>query len=114
MNDDMDLTKLSALSFDDYYKLKKQNEATGELDNELIFQHDKDNVSYIEAYKLISDVTNDLTNVNDLLFQYNVDLVGILLNILVDKKILNKDDAEYFTKSALGLYNKLRGDNSEE
>ena len=114
MNDDMDLTKLSALSFDDYYKLKKQNEATGELDNELIFQHDKDNVSYIEAYKLISDITNDLTNVNDLLFQYNVDLVGILLNILVDKKILNKDDAEYFTKSALLLYNKLRGDNSEE
>ena len=103
---DVDLKNLSSMSFDEY-------ENKGEPISELVFQHDKDSVTYKEAYYAIKNVISELQTVNQFSLNYVIDIIGLLVGILIDNKILSKDDSEYFTKACIKLYQETINDSKK-
>lgn len=102
--DDINLRNLSSLSFDDYCKFMQEYEANNEPISELVFQHDKDAVTYKEAYYAIKNTIKELQSVNQFSLNYAIDIIGLLGGMLVDKGIFTEEDMEYFSKSCIKLY----------
>ena len=110
---DVDLKNLSSMSFDDYVKFMQEYENNKEPISELVFQHDKDSVTYKEAYYAIKNVINELQTVNQFSLNYVIDIIGLLMGILVDNKVLTEDDSEYFTKACIKLYQETINDSKK-
>lgn len=112
----VDQRNMSELGFEDYFRLKYQTE---ELDKrqvtDVISQHNKDTVSYQEAYDVILGIVHDLStsikevnNYNDNKSSASMDLTGFLIELLVSKDILTKEEESDILKRVQKLY-KLQG-----
>lgn len=110
---DVDLKNLSSMSFDDYVKFMQEYENNKEPISELVFQHDKDSVTYKEAFYALKNVISELQTVNQFSLNYVIDIIGLLMGILVDNKVLTEDDSEYFTKACIKLYQETINDSKK-
>lgn len=102
--EDIDLRHLSSLNFVDYVKLKRDLDANGENANELVFQHDHDAVEYLEAYSVVHQILHDMEKLNSFTNNYLIDCIGLLLSLLVDKKVLTGDELETLAGQMMSLY----------
>lgn len=114
----VDQRNMSELGFEDYFRLKYQTE---ELDKrnvtDVISQHNKDNVTYSEAYDVIIGIVHDLSssikevnNYNDNKSSASMDLTGFLIELLVKKNVLTEQEEAGILKKVQKLYNLQKDD----
>lgn len=114
---------LSNLGFEDFFRLKYQTEEIKKQQvTDVVAQHNKDKVSYIEAYEVLMGIVNDIsydTNkvLNEAIVQeqrrsnISLDLTGTLIEKLISNKIITKQDESDILNSVQKLY-KAKDDNS--
>ena len=100
----MNLNALSAVSFQDYVRLRQAIEADGEKPTESLGQHDKDRVEYNDAYEVLQEYTKDLFEYIDRTTLYYADLISSLCGLLSQKKLLTDDEVQEISKIANSLY----------
>lgn len=95
-----DIKNLSSVGFEDYVKIKRTVKHDGKLPTEVIAQHDKDKVTFKEAYNVIEDTINEFQNYSIRLNDYNTDLVSALCSRLYELKILTEKDVQLIVNIA--------------
>jgi len=88
----------SLLSFIDYFRLKQVLDSKGTLPTMDITLHDKDKLTYSEAYDTLNLISKDLRKYTDRYSSLSIDTIGILCTLLSDKGILNNKDIEAIKK----------------
>lgn len=100
----MNLNALSAVSFQDYVRLRQAIEADGEKPTEALGQHDKDSVDFNSAYEVFQEYTKGLMDYVDKTTIYYADLISSLCGLLSQKKLLTDDEVQEISKIANSLY----------
>lgn len=95
-----DIKNLSSVGFEDYVKIKRTVKHDGKLPTEVIAQHDKDKVTFKEAYNVIEDTIKEFQNYSIRLNDYNTDLVSALCSRLYELKVLTEKDVQLIVNIA--------------
>lgn len=96
---------MSAVSFEDYFRLKYQTEQVDQDHvTEIIGQHDNDKTTYKEVYDVIVSVADDLSNQLNQKIGMSADMVGVLARILVNNKIISPQQEQDIVTEVLKLY----------
>lgn len=103
------LRNLSALSFIDYVRLRDLVKHDGKLPTEVISQHDKDELTYEEAYNQIKE----LQHYADTWYEYNSNLSSAIVTLLYTKGLITKKEMENIPKIATELLKKDEEENNE-
>lgn len=111
----VNLNALSAVSFEDYVRLRQQIEADGEKPTEVLGQHDHDNVTFSSAYEVINEHTKCIMDYVDKTTMYYADLISSLCGLLSRKKVLTDAEVQEISKIANTLYEQdLKERNKEQ
>lgn len=94
------MKNLSNVSFEDYVRIKRAVKHDGKLPTEVITQHDKDKVTFSEAFNVIEDTIKEFQNYSLRLNDYNTDLVSALCSRLYELKILTEKDVQLIVNIA--------------
>lgn len=94
----VDIRNLSDMDFESYYQLRKELDITGDKPNEVIGQHDNDLVTFDSAYNVIHRIATDIMVTNSGFANVNADMVGVLVEALMNKGIFNNEDYNYIVK----------------
>ena len=94
------MKNLSSVSFEDYVRIKRVVKHDGKLPTEVITQHDKDKVTFREAFNVIEDTIKEFQNYSLRLNDYNTDLVSALCSRLYELKILTEKDVQLIVNIA--------------
>lgn len=94
------MKNLSNVSFEDYVRIKRVVKHDGKLPTEVITQHDKDKVTFSEAFNVIEDTIKEFQNYSLRLNDYNTDLVSALCSRLYELKILTEKDVQLIVNIA--------------
>lgn len=103
---------ISDLGFEDFFRLKYQTEQLDKRQvTDVISQHDKDKVTYVEAYDVILGIIHDLSNTIQQVNNYNdnkssasMDLTGFLIELLVKREILTEQEESDILRKVQELY----------
>lgn len=103
---------ISDLGFEDFFRLKYQTEQLDKRQvTDVISQHDKDKVTYVEAYDVILGIIHDLSNTIQQVNDYNdnkssasMDLTGFLIELLVKREILTEQEESDILRKVQELY----------
>lgn len=103
---------ISDLGFEDFFRLKYQTEQLDKRQvTDVISQHDKDKVTYVEAYNVILGIIHDLSNTIQQVNDYNdnkssasMDLTGFLIELLVKREILTEQEESDILRKVQELY----------
>lgn len=101
---------ISALGFRDYVRIRRLVHADGKNPTIEVTQHNKDTVTYVEAYGVIEDVINELEDYVQRTNEYTTNLVSALCGTLYDRHLVSKKDVEQIGQIA----EKLWKDNEEK
>ena len=99
-----DVRNLSSISFEDYVRIKRQLDKDGTLPTEVVSQHDKDNVSFADAYNIMEANMQDVRHYADQVSAYNADLYSSLVTYLVKKKVLTEKEINEIAKVAQQIW----------
>jgi hypothetical protein len=105
---------LSKVGFQDYFRLRRQLQATGDIPNSQIQQHDNDPITFDEAYDTLNLIVDDLLRASDMYAKVSVDSLGVLITMLVKKGILSKKDYNTILEESQKLMNIDKDDNYDE
>lgn len=100
----MNLNSLSAVSFQDYVRLRRAIEADGQKITEALGQHDKDKIEYNDAYEVLQEYSRELLEYVDRTTLYYADLISSLCGLLSQKKLLTDSEVQEISKIANSLY----------
>lgn len=100
----MNLNTLSAVSFEDYVRLRRAIEADGQKITEALGQHDKDSITYASAYETFQEYTQELMEYVDRTTLYYADLISSLCGLLSQKGVLTDSEVQEISKIANSLY----------
>ena len=100
----VNLNSLSAVSFEDYVRLRQQIEADGEKPTEALGQHDHDNVTFNSAYEVLNEYTEAIIDHVDRTTIYYADLISSLCGLLSQKGVLTDSEVQEISKIANSLY----------
>lgn len=103
-NGSANMSALSAVSFQDYVRLRQAIEADGEKPTEALGQHDKDHVDFNSAYEVFQEYTQGLMEYVDHTTIYYADLISSLCGLLSQKKLLTDSEVQEISKIANSLY----------
>lgn len=95
---------LSSISFNDYVQIKRQLEKDHQLPTEVVAQHDKDTVTFREAYEEIQDTIIESQHYADQVSAYNADLYSALITFLASKHLVNDNEINQISKIAHQLW----------
>ena len=98
------INSLSAVSFQDYVRLRRAIEADGQKITEALGQHDKDNVDFNSAYETFQEYSQELMEYVDRTTLYYADLISSLCGLLSQKKLLTDSEVQEISKIANSLY----------
>lgn len=101
---------LSKVGFQDYFRLRRQLQATGDIPNSQIQQHDNDPITFDEAYDTLNLIIDDLLGVSDMYARLSVDSLGVLISMLVAKGVLTQKDYEVILKESQKLMKLDKGE----
>lgn len=101
---------LSKVGFQDYFRLRRQLQATGDIPNSQIQQHDNDPITFDEAYDTLNLIIDDLLGVSDMYARLSVDSLGTLISMLVAKGVLTQKDYEVILKESQKLMKLDKGE----
>lgn len=110
----MNLNTLSAVSFEDYVRLRRAIEADGQKITEALGQHDKDSITYASAYEVIQEYSQELLEYVDRTTLYYANLISSLCGLLSQKKVLTDAEVQEISKIANTLYEQDLKDRSKE
>ena len=113
---------ISDLGFEDFFRLKYQTEQLDKRQvTDVISQHDKDKVTYVEAYDVILGIIHDLSNTIQQVNNYNdnkssasMDLTGFLIELLVKKEILTEQEESDILDKVQKLYKLQESEGTED
>lgn len=105
---------LSAVSFIDYYRLKKLNDMEGSLPYENITQHNDDILTYAEAYQTISFLLDNVVEILSDKVDLSIDFSSLIVSVLNDKGIVNTREVENIKDSVEKLWDKRINDNKNK
>lgn len=94
------MKNLSNVSFEDYVRIRRAVKHDGKLPTEVITQHNKDKVTFSEAFNVIEDTIKEFQNYSLRLNDYNTDLVSALCSRLYELKILTEKDVQLIVNIA--------------
>lgn len=75
-----------------------------QLPTEVVAQHDKDTVTFQEAYDEIQDTIKEAQHYADQVSAYNADLYSALITFLASKKLVNDQEINQISKIARQLW----------
>lgn len=112
---------ISDLGFEDFFRLKYQTEQLDKRQvTDVISQHDKDKVTYVEAYDVILGIIHDLSNTIQQVNDYNdnkssasMDLTGFLIELLVKREILTEQEESDILRKVQELYSLQEEEDTE-
>lgn len=112
---------ISDLGFEDFFRLKYQTEQLDKRQvTDVISQHDKDKVTYVEAYNVILGIIHDLSNTIQQVNDYNdnkssasMDLTGFLIELLVKREILTEQEESDILRKVQELYSLQEEEDTE-
>lgn len=110
----MNLNTLSAVSFQDYVRLRRAIEADGQKITEALGQHDKDKIEYNDAYEVLQEYSRELLEYVDRTTLYYANLISSMLGLLSQKKLLTDDEVQEISKVANTLYEQDLKERSKE
>lgn len=113
---------ISDLGFEDFFRLKYQTEQLDKRQvTDVISQHDKDKVTYVEAYDVILGIIHDLSNTIQQVNDYNdnkssasMDLTGFLIELLVKREILTEQEESDILRQVQELYSLQEEEDTED
>lgn len=108
------INSLSAVSFEDYVRLRQQIEADGQKPTEALGQHDQDGINYAGAYAVLDEYTKCLMDYVDRTTLYYANLISSMLGLLSQKKLLTDDEVQEISKVANTLYEQDLKDRNKE
>lgn len=91
----INIRNLSNLDFESYYQLRSELDRTGDKPNDVIGQHDNDLVTFDSAYSVIHRIVTDIMTANSGFANVNADMVGVVVEALMNKGIFTKEDYNY-------------------
>ena len=108
------LNSLSAVSFEDYVRLRKAIEADGQKPTEALDMHRRDSVCYASAYEVLQEYSRELLEYVDRTTLYYANLISSMLGLLSQKKLLTDDEVQEISKVANTLYEQDLKERSKE
>ena len=113
---------ISDLGFEDFFRLKYQTEQLDKRQvTDVISQHDKDKVTYVEAYDVILGIIHDLSTTIQQVNDYNdnkssasMDLTGFLIELLVKREILTEQEESDILRKVQELYSLQEEEDTED
>ena len=113
---------ISDLGFEDFFRLKYQTEQLDKRQvTDVISQHDKDKVTYVEAYDVILGIIHDLSTTIQQVNDYNdnkssasMDLTGFLIELLVKREILTEQEESDILRQVQELYSLQEEEDKED
>lgn len=113
---------ISDLGFEDFFRLKYQTEQLDKRQvTDVISQHDKDKVTYVEAYDVILGIIHDLSTTIQQVNDYNdnkssasMDLTGFLIELLVKREILTEQEEYDILRQVQELYSLQEEEDTED
>ena len=113
---------ISDLGFEDFFRLKYQTEQLDKRQvTDVISQHDKDKVTYVEAYDVILGIIHDLSTTIQQVNDYNdnkssasMDLTGFLIELLVKREILTEQEESDILRQVQELYSLQEEEDTED
>lgn len=103
------IKNISALSFQDYVRIRRLVDHEGKLPTIEVTQHDKDTVTFYDAYAALKDLANDSHEYAMNLNEYTTNLVSSLCSLLVSHKVLSEKEVAEIGNFAEKLWKENRG-----
>lgn len=110
------LRQLSALSFIDYVHIKQQVEDKDNmLVNQPIGQHDKDPVTFIDAYMVLKEQEARSKEYTDTVLAYTNNLISSLCTFLASKGLLTEKDINNIVEVTEQMWEaEIKGENNKD
>jgi len=86
--------KLDPLAFIDYYRLREAIKSKDQEATPSISLHDGEVISYYDAWKTMSHLSDDLINYNNSYNSMTIDVIGVMLEVLQTRGVLTSDDMD--------------------
>ena len=101
---------ISALGFNDYVRIRRLVKHDGKSPTIEVTQHDKDTVTYYEAYQALLDVSSDQQAYSMHLNEYTTNLVSALCTMLYQHKVLSEAEIKQIGNIAEKLWQENKGE----
>lgn len=95
---------LSSISFNDYVRIKRQLAKDQQAPTEVVAQHDRDKITFREAYDVIQDTLAENQHYADQVSAYNADLYSALITFLASKNVITDQEINQISKIARELW----------